>query len=92
MSFSIEDLRKIAKLARLSMSDQELEQLALSRIVDFVTKLNEINVDTVLPMSHAGNRSLPLRADEASVPLGRACISSSAGYDDGLIKVAKIIE
>lgn len=94
MAFSKADLTHVAKLARLCLTDEESEQLGgdLDRIISYVTLLNEINVQNVLPMAHAGDRFLPFRADEAHITLGRECIKSSAGYEDGLVRVPKIIE
>lgn len=94
MTFAQADLIKVAKLARLSLNDDEMHGLMndLDRIVSFVTQLEEVDVSAVKPMSHAGDRSLMLREDEALHVLGRDCIKSSGGYEDGLIRVPKIIE
>jgi Asp-tRNA(Asn)/Glu-tRNA(Gln) amidotransferase C subunit len=43
-------------------------------------------------MSHAGDRCLDFRDDKDEEVLGRLCVKSSAGYEDGLIRVPKIIE
>ena len=87
------DLEKVARLARLSLSEAERERLGndLGRIIDFVTKLNEVDVTDVEPMCHAGDRALIFRNDQAEEVLGRDCFSSSMGYEDGLIRVPKII-
>ncbi len=94
MSFDQNELLKIAHLARLSLSPDEVTrfQNEIGAIVDFVAQLSEVNVAGVLPMSHAGDRSLPFREDVAEAGLGVKCISSSAGYEDGLVRVPKIIE
>jgi aspartyl-tRNA(Asn)/glutamyl-tRNA(Gln) amidotransferase subunit C len=92
--FSKSDLYHVARLARLSLTDEEVDKLGkeLDRIINFVTQLNEVDVDNVEPMSYAGDRTLPFRADEASVPLGRECLKLSLGYEEGLVRVPKIIE
>lgn len=94
MSLSTHELQKIARLARLSLSDEELNRLGedLSRIVNFVDQLAEVDVSDVEPMSHAGDRSLVFRDDFARPGLGRRAIDASAGYEDGLIRVPKIVE
>lgn len=94
MTFKKSDLEKIAKLARLSLSDDEKTRLEedLARIVSFVAQLNEVDVTDVKPMSHAKDMSLPLREDKAFETLGRECLKTSAGFEDGLIRVPKIIE
>lgn len=94
MSLNENELLKVARLARLSLSPDEVARFSedLGRIVDFVTQLNEVNVDGVEPMSHTGDRALFFREDEAEPTLGVKCISSSAGYDHGLVRVPKIID
>jgi aspartyl-tRNA(Asn)/glutamyl-tRNA(Gln) amidotransferase subunit C len=94
MSFDQNELLKIAHLARLSLTADEVKrfQNELGPIVDFVAQLSEVDVTGVLPMSHAGDRSLHLCEDVSHPVLGLKCISSSAGYEDGLVRVPKIIE
>jgi aspartyl-tRNA(Asn)/glutamyl-tRNA(Gln) amidotransferase subunit C len=94
MVFAKSDLTKVATLARLSLRPEEMNHLEsdLDRIVNFVAQLREVNVDGIIPMSHAEDRSLSFRDDIAGETLGRECIKSSAGYEDGLIRVPKIIE
>lgn len=94
MTFEQSDLKKIARLARLSLSQEESAQLQedMDRIVKLVTKLSEVNVEGVRPMSHAGDRILAFREDEVKAVLGRRCIDSSRGYEEGLIRVPKIID
>ena len=94
MTFASSDLKKIARLARLSWSEEELGHLHedMERIVELVEKLAEVDISGIKPMSHAGDRSLDLRPDHTHQVLGRLCIDSSRGYEDGLIRVPKIIE
>lgn len=94
MTFEKSDLTKVARLARLALSQEEMTRFEgdLERIVNFVAQLKEVDVDGVKPMSHAGDRFLSFREDIALESLGRECIKDSAGYEDGLIRVPKIIE
>lgn len=94
MAFTKSDLAHVARLARLSLNADEALKLGedLSRIVSFVEQLQEVCVDGVEPMSHAGDRVLSFREDIAFETLGRACFANSAGFEDGLIRVPKIIE
>ena len=57
---------KIAKLTRLRLNDQELDELSvqLSSILEWVEQLNEVNTDNVEPLSNISNSELPLRKDE----------------------------
>ena len=94
MVFTESDVLKVAKLARLSLTAEEISRYKqdLQKILEFIGQLSEVDVSGVLPMSHAGKISLALREDRAVLALGRECIKSSAGYEDGLIRVPKIID
>ncbi len=94
MAFVKSDLIKVAKLARLSLSPEEIDHLIedMDRIVAFVTQLGEVDVSGVKPMSYAKEQALSFREDEVFETLGRKCISSSAGFEDGLVRVPKIID
>ncbi|PSQ51729.1 MAG: Asp-tRNA(Asn)/Glu-tRNA(Gln) amidotransferase GatCAB subunit C, partial [Bacteroidetes bacterium QH_10_64_37] len=54
MSVSRDDVRHVAQLARLDFSAEEEAQMAdeLSRILDYVDKLDELDTSGVPPMSH----------------------------------------
>ena len=55
MSLSADEVRKVADLARLDISEAELEALArqLSSIVDYINQLQAVNTDGVEPLAHA---------------------------------------
>lgn len=94
MNFSQNDMTKLARLSRLSLSEAELlaRQKDLEQILSHVQTLQNINVSDVKPMTHAVPIELHLRADEPQLGVGRLGLLGSAGYEDGLIKVPKIIE
>ncbi len=50
----IEQVRKVAKLARLDLSEPDLETMArqLTSILGYVDQLRELNTDNVEPMAH----------------------------------------
>src|SRR5262245_22355075 len=62
-----EQVRHVAKLARLRLSDQDVHQMTakLSAVLGYVSKLNELNVEGVEPMAHAMEMSNVLREDVA---------------------------
>jgi aspartyl-tRNA(Asn)/glutamyl-tRNA(Gln) amidotransferase subunit C len=59
MSLTASEVRWVAHLARLDLTEVELEKMTrqLSAIVDYVDQLKQVNTDGVEPLSHA----LPLR-------------------------------
>ncbi len=90
----VEEVRKLASLARLSLRDEEVAALQkqLGDIVGYVDQLKEVDIDGVEPMTHAVPAVLPRREDTPIDVLGRKAVEGSAGYEDGLVKVPKIVE
>ncbi len=88
------DIRKLASLSQLALRDDEVQSLKadLGDIVDYVSQLSEVDIEGVEPMTHAVPALLPRREDKAEAVLGRAAVAGSAGYEDGLVKVPKIVE
>ena len=66
MSLDKETVAKVASLARIKMSDEELEKLAptLSNIIQFVEQLAEVDTDNVEPLANVVDITLRLREDE----------------------------
>jgi len=94
MSFSIENIRSLSRLARLHLHDDEIQstQKTLNEIVEYVEALQKVNIDGIEPMTHAVPMELPLREDIEKPGVGREGLLGSSGYEDGLIRVPKIIE
>jgi len=72
MAISEADVRKVGMLARLSLSDREVAMFTrqLRDILDYVHKLNELDVEGVEPMAHAVDISNVFRRDEAVTAMG----------------------
>lgn len=68
MKISDDDVRHVAKLARLDLAEGEVQSLGadLNRILDYVDKLNELDTDAVEPTSHVVNIPSPFREDDLS--------------------------
>ena len=90
-----DDVEHIANLARLEFSRQELDQFQgnLKRILDYISKLNQLDTDDVPPTSHV----LPIRnvtkTDEGIQRYDRQEIFANApSQEKGYFEVPKIIE
>lgn len=61
-----EQVLHVAKLARLRLSDAEVERMAgeLSGILDHVGRIGELELDDVMPTSHVVQLENVLRADQ----------------------------
>lgn len=95
MSLSHDDVRKIAYLARLAVSDAEVDAYArsLSSILDFVEQMEAVNTDHVAPMAHPQDTAQRLRDDVVSEADQRERFQSIApAVEAGLYLVPKVIE
>lgn len=88
-------VRKVAKLARLEMSEAEAEEFAgqLNAILDYVARMNELNTDGVEPLAHCLPISNVFREDIVKESLGTEKTLANAPQKDGaFFKVPKILE
>jgi aspartyl-tRNA(Asn)/glutamyl-tRNA(Gln) amidotransferase subunit C len=88
-------VRKVAKLARLELSDAEVEEFAgqLSAILDYVARMNELNTEGVEPLAHCLPISNVFREDVVKESLGTEKTLANAPQRDGpFFKVPKILE
>ena len=85
MALSREDAAKVARLARLTLTDAELDALTgqLGAILDYVAILDELDVSQVEPMVHAVELTNVLRADELTPSLPRSAALANAPKTDG---------
>src|SRR5438270_9795662 len=70
----------VARLARLELSDQEVERMAseLSHVLDHIEKIRELDLEGVPPTAHVVDEPGPLRADEPVACLDRDEVMASA--------------
>jgi aspartyl-tRNA(Asn)/glutamyl-tRNA(Gln) amidotransferase subunit C len=66
-----EEVRELALLARLELSEQEVERMTgdLDAILGYVEALKELDTAAVEPMTHAVPFDCPLRPDQVGVSL-----------------------
>lgn len=80
MSLSRADVEKVSLLARLRLTDDELDTMTtqLGRVVGYVEQLREVNTDSVEPMAHALDMHNVFRDDvlRASLPRDEALASA----------------
>jgi aspartyl-tRNA(Asn)/glutamyl-tRNA(Gln) amidotransferase subunit C len=71
MSLTADEVRWVAHLARLHLSDSELHQMTgqLSGILDYINQLQQVNTDGVEPMAHRVAICNAFRADERQASL-----------------------
>jgi aspartyl-tRNA(Asn)/glutamyl-tRNA(Gln) amidotransferase subunit C len=84
MSISREQVEKVALLARLRLSPQELDTMTtqLGAIVSYVEQLGELDTEEVEPMAHAVELTNVFRPDEPRPSLDRAAALANAPHHD----------
>jgi aspartyl-tRNA(Asn)/glutamyl-tRNA(Gln) amidotransferase subunit C len=93
-SIGPDDVRKVARLARLSLDDAQVQRLAnqLESIVHYIAQVSEVDVQNVEPMAHALPLSNVLRDDVAVPGLPLEKVLQNAPDTDGpFFKVPKVI-
>jgi aspartyl-tRNA(Asn)/glutamyl-tRNA(Gln) amidotransferase subunit C len=95
MSVDTDTVRHIAKLARIAMSDDELERLVpeLNNILNWVEQLGEVDTDGVEPLTAVIPNKLRLREDKVTDGDCRDEILANAPRaEHGFFAVPKVIE
>jgi aspartyl-tRNA(Asn)/glutamyl-tRNA(Gln) amidotransferase subunit C len=85
MGLSIDDVRRIAHLARLDLTEAEAARLPsdMDRIVQFVAQLQSVSTDGVEPLSTALDRCNSWRDDQLAPSLPREQVLAQAPRQDG---------
>ncbi len=80
MSLSRDDVAKVAFLARLRLSDQELDLFTkqLNSIVDFVDQLKSLDTQNVEPLAHGVDQVNAFRDDVREPSLDREAALANA--------------
>ena len=95
MSVSPEQVRHIAKLARIAMSDEELDRLLpeLNNILGWVEQLGEVNTDGVEPLTAVIDQKLRLRDDVVTDgDIRDEVLANAPEAQHGFFAVPKVIE
>lgn len=95
MSVDALTVRRIARLARIAVADDEIEHLKgeLNAMLAFVEQLSEVNVEGVEPMTSVTPMAMKMRAD-AVVDGGNAeaVLANAPQSEDDFYLVPKVIE
>lgn len=94
MEVNEEMIDKLAHLARLQFNDREKQEIRtdLQRMIAFVEKLNELNVEGVEPLLHMSDEVNVLREDEIQVSISREeALKNAPAHDEQFFKVPKVI-
>jgi aspartyl-tRNA(Asn)/glutamyl-tRNA(Gln) amidotransferase subunit C len=95
MSFDQSDVKKIAHLARLAVSEEEAASLSgdLSQILDLVAVMEKVDTKGVDPMAHPLHMTQRLREDVVTeTDIRRKAQAIAPATENGLFLVPKVIE
>ncbi len=95
MDLSVEDVKKIAALARIEIEQQDIDGYVrdLGGILDLVGQLNAAETDEVTPMAHPMDQVQRLRVDQVTEQDQRELFQSQAPQvESGLYLVPKVID
>ena len=95
MSLSTDDVRKIADLARIALSDEDTEttRVKLNSVFDLIEKMQAVDTRGVEPMSHPHEAAQRLREDAATEPDCREAFQAVApATEAGLYLVPRVVE
>ncbi|MGN7611842.1 Asp-tRNA(Asn)/Glu-tRNA(Gln) amidotransferase subunit GatC [Magnetococcales bacterium HHB-1] len=95
MSIQPDVVKHVANLARLNITDEETTALTgqLSNILNLMTQLNQLDTETIEPMSHAVAMEIPEREDKVTNTDQREqMLANAPDSEAGHFRVPKVIE
>ncbi len=95
MSLTLDEVRHVARLARLRLNEDELREMQqqLSSILDYMNMLQEVDVEAMPPTAQVTDVVNVVRPDEVrpSLPVEEA-LAGAADRDDHYFKVKPFFE
>jgi aspartyl-tRNA(Asn)/glutamyl-tRNA(Gln) amidotransferase subunit C len=95
MSLKLDDVRRIAHLARIEITDEQANATLaqLNDIFAMIERMQRVDTREVAPMAHPLGGVQRLRADAVTETIDRdANLSNAPAQQDGLFLVPRVIE
>ena len=95
MKITLEEVKRVATLARLQLSPKEEELLTeqLDKILQYMAKLDRLDTDKVEPLAHAVDIVNAFREDKVTnQPNTKDLLANTPAREKNFFKVPKIIE
>ena len=95
MSVDQNTVKRVARLARLKVKDEDVPRLAgeLNAILGFIEQLNEVDVQGVEPLTSVVTMKMKMRKDEVTdghVP--KKIVANAPAQEDSFFMVPKVVE
>lgn len=94
MAVTKKDVEKIAELARLKFTEEELENFTpqMNEILSYMDKLNELDTKNVKPLSHPVEQTNVFREDVLKLSISTEdALKNAPSKDEHHFKVPKVI-
>ena len=95
MALTLDEVKRVARLARIAVNDEEAHSTLqrLNGIFDLIAQMESVDVSAIEPMSHAQDVTQRLRADAVTEVDQRSAFQAAAPQvEAGLYLVPKVIE
>ena len=95
MAFDKKEVEKVAQLARLHISDSEIDEVTgrITDILALIDQMQSVDTDAVVPLAHPLDLTQRLREDDVTESNRRDELQLLAPeVEDGLYRVPKVIE
>ena len=95
MSVSEKEVRYVANLARLQLSEEDVKSLAvdMNKILGYMDLLNELDTSDIAPLEHVIEMDSRLRKDEAKPTITHEdALKNAPDADSDYFRVPKVIE
>ncbi len=95
MALTLDEVRAIARLARLQLTAEEEERFAsqLSDVLDYAARLSEVDTSEIPPTASVLPLTAPLRADEIQpCPPRDLLLANAPDTDEGMFRVPRVLE
>ncbi len=95
MSVTLEDVRYMANLARLQLSDDEARSLVrdMNDILGYMELLGQVDTSHVPPLEHVTDAKAGFRTDRALPPLDHeAALKNAPDADSDYFRVPRVID
>ena len=95
MSVDQKTVKRVARLARLKVQDEDVPRLAgeLNSILGFIEQLNEVDVSSVEPMTSVVTMKMKMRKDEVTDGhYAQKIIANAPAQDEDFFMVPKVVE
>jgi aspartyl-tRNA(Asn)/glutamyl-tRNA(Gln) amidotransferase subunit C len=95
MSLTLEEVKHIAELARLELTNEEIQryQQQLSDVLDYAVRLQQVDTSQIAPTASVFSERSPLRVDQPAAGLPVEVLLANAPLaEDNQFRVPPVIE